>query len=132
MSDNIDLLRDALSQIYPRRPALKKKMLKTVTDILITTPSNRLPNIVYADSEIEKCFVDVLTKYVKRTPTSANNLNVLCEYAIRLSNTVLAVLNTHTSSFHCIESGYNNSFTNSNIIYDKVKINLSGEENETW
>jgi len=85
MPSNIDLLEEALKQVYSRRPALKRKMLKVMTDILITTPSDKLYRITHTDNEIEKCFVTVLTKYVKKNPASANNLPILCKHAIQLS-----------------------------------------------
>lgn len=131
MPGNIDLLKETLSQVYPRRPALKKKMLKAMTDVLIKTPSDRLRGIACVSGEIEACFVAVLTKYVKRNPASADSLTSLCSHATQLSDIVLTVLNTKTSPVSCIQQGYSGSFTNLEIIRNKIETNLLGEENET-
>ena len=130
MSNNIDLLREMLCQVHGRRPALKKKMLIALTSVLISTPPNKLRNITYLGGEIEECFVEVLTKYVKRNPASAGDLSSICSHSTQLSEIVLEVLNTKTSSVRCIQQGYNSSYTNLNVIRDRIENNLLGEENE--
>lgn len=131
MPGNIDSIKGVLNSICSRRPALKRKMLKAMTNVLITTPSTRLYDIAVTNHEIEKCFIDVLTKYVKRNPASKNNLTNLCDSAIQLSDIILTSLNTKTSITRCIKHGYNTSFTNADTINDKIKTNLLGEENDT-
>jgi hypothetical protein len=131
MSNNIDLLREMLCQIYQRRPALKKKMLVALTSVLITTPANKLRDIAYLGGEIEECFVDVLTKYVKRNPAAAGSLSNICNHSTQLFEIVLDVLNTKASPLRCIQQGYNGSYTNLNIIRERIENNLLGEENES-
>jgi hypothetical protein len=131
MSNSIDLLRDMLCQVYQRRPALKKKMLAALTSVLISTPPDRLRNIAYLGGEIEECFVKVLTKYVKRSPASASDLSSLCGHANQIYEIVLEVLNTRTSLVRCIQQGYGSSFTNLDIIRDRIENNLLEEENES-
>lgn len=129
MANNIDLLRETLSQTYARRPALKKKMLKTMTNVLLMTPPDRLRNISCLGGEIEQFFVERLTKYVKRNPSSEGDLTSICHHASQISDTVLDVLNTKTSMISCIQQGYSSSFTNPDTIRDSIEANLLGEEN---
>jgi hypothetical protein len=129
MPNNIDLLRELLVQVYARRPALKKKMLKTMTDVLLTTPPDRLPNISCLGGEIEQCFVDILTKYVKRNPPSEGDLSSICRHASQICDTTLDILNTKMSFVRCIQQGYNSSFTNPDVIQDRIVADLLGEEN---
>jgi hypothetical protein len=131
MANNIDLLREMLCQVYQKRPALKKKMLIAMTDVLVKTSPSRLRSITYLGGEIEECFVKVLTKYVKRNPASAGDLSSICGHSTQLYESVLDVLNTKASPARCIQQGYNNSYTNLNIIRKKVEDNLIGEENES-
>lgn len=131
MANNIDLLRELLVQTYARRPALKKKMLTTMTNVLLTTPPDRLHNISCLGGEVEQRFIDILTKYIKRNPSSEGDLSSICRHASQVCDAVLDVLNTKTSFGRCIQQGYNNSFTNSEVIQDRIEMNLSGEENAT-
>ena len=131
MPNNIDLLRELLVQAYARRPALKKKMLKAMTDVLLTTSPAKLCNISCLGGEVEQCFVDILTKYVKRNPPSEGDLTSICHHASQICDTTLDILNTKTSFVRCIQQGYNSSFTNPDVIRDQIEANLLGEENAT-
>ena len=129
MANSIDMLRETLCQVHQRRPALKKKILAALTSVLITTSPENLRNIAYLGGEIEQCFVKTLTKYVKRNPTAAVDLSNICNHSTRLFEIVLDILNTRTSPGRCIRQGYGDSYTNLDVICNKVKNNLSGEDN---
>lgn len=131
MPNNIDLLREMLAQVYHRRPALKKKMLIAMTDVLVKTSPNKLRNIACLGGEIEEHFVTILTKYIKRNPAAAGDLSNLCNHSTQLFEIVLDILNTKASPVRCIQQGYSSSFTNLNVIRDKIENNLLGEENES-
>lgn len=131
MPNNIDLLRELFVPTYARRPALKKKMLTTMTNILLTTPPDKLPNISYLGGEVEQHFVDILTKYIKRNASSERNLTSICQHASQVCDITLDILNTKTSFARCIQQGYNSSFTSPDVIRDRVEMNLLEEENAT-
>lgn len=120
-------IRSFLGVTYPRRPALKRRVLVKTTNVLTNTKARDLKYIAHVDGKLENGFVEMITKYVKRNPAAEESLINICEHAVQIADTILEMSNTRTLYNAGIDYGYGEDFISSGNIKHKVTTKLSEE-----
>ena len=120
-------IKSSLNTILIRSPALKKKILTTMTNVFINSPPEKLRFMMHIEGEMETNLADMLTTYVKRNPSSENSLPRICDNIGTICDITIETLNTKTSNRSHIEYGFGKSFTSPSALLERIKKNLSEE-----